>query len=147
MKALASLKTKRKKNPMPERLTDQEIICTHMEPSPRSATRSRDSEHGYWRLIGSDRKAGHWIPAPVYGAFTLSTLHRVEDSLTSRQRQYYCILIFQWCCLEAKSANLIEDLLTPNRWGMIHADAAVRTKALATVLREDVEKARRGPNA
>lgn len=64
-----------------------EIIAEWMEPSPASHTRSRDSERGWWRIVGVDKKNGTWIVNSY--SFTLDRLYRVEDRLSDEQWDRY----------------------------------------------------------
>ncbi len=115
-------------------MSDEEIICGWMEPNPYSRTRSRDSEGGWWRLIGWYRKTGTWHPRMDW---TLDALHLVEKRLTDEQWFAYCA--------EFAVANLPEPTSNPGyketvAWDRahLHADAKQKIKALAAVLRVEV---------
>lgn len=110
-------------------MSDEEIICGFAEPVP--GFRGIDypySVGGFWvREIDKPKE-----PAPL----TLDRLHEVEERLTDQQWQYYCVLMFQSCCREARTTNPIEDELTKNRKALLHASAPQKIAALAKVLRE-----------
>jgi hypothetical protein len=78
----------------------------------------------------------------MMGCFTLDRLHLVEERLTGSQWRHYCILMFQTCCKDARSTNLIQDELTMNRKPLLHASAAQKIAALAAVLRGETSNAK-----
>lgn len=105
---------------------DTRIICEFMDRCPRSTTRSRDSDSGWWRLVGCVREDGEWIP----NAIDLNRAHWVEERLTEEQWNRY-INAF---------ATPIDRRLRMFAWdrvsALLHATAADKIKALAAVLRE-----------
>ena len=107
--------------------SDQEVISRFMEPNPRSRTRSRDSEHGWWRLIGIDRKTAEWVPIGSLPAshITLDRLYEVEELLNQGQWKTYTDLLID-------DPDAISGYF---EFGLIHASAAQKIKALAEVLR------------
>ena len=104
-------------------LTDEATICAFMEPGPYSRTRSRDSEGGWWRLIGADRKTSEWEPTRY---LTLDRLHEVEQRLTDAQCSHYD--------RELADAKL-HSKPTPRIWFSWHSTADQKIKALAVVIR------------
>lgn len=125
-----------------QKLSEEEVVATFMEKKP-NVNGLMSASVGWWVLHAIAKFSGEvggvsvaYLPRDL----TLDALHEVEAKLSDRQRQYYCALIFQRCCGAARTMNPIEDLLTPNRWGMIHTSAAQKISALAQVLRPEVEK-------
>ena len=79
----------------------------------------------WWRKIGGTNKTDPAI-------LTLDRLHEVESRLTDEQWRHYCSLMFQHT--KRPDANPIQDLLTGARKTLLHASAAQKIAALATVL-------------
>lgn len=127
----------------PNLIPDADVICRFMEPdAPENGGRpgidalQKYSPLGWWRysLLACNWKQPIFDRCPEVEK--LGRLREVEAKLTNSQRQHYCVLIFHFCCTEARTGNPIEDLLTKNRWAMIHADAPTKLRCLAAVLRE-----------
>lgn len=104
-------------------MSDEEIICTWMEPP----TTARFPER-WWYAIGSKRQ-----PCTL----DLDALHEVEARLTYHQLLQYQQLLLNQQIFMLMQVNY-EDL-----WRLLHASAADKIKALATVLRPIVEAAQK----
>jgi hypothetical protein len=103
-------------------MTDEEIICTWMEPKPKGGI---GYENRWWTVPNNP---GMRV-SPVY--LTLNILHKVEARLTDEQA---------WRYDEALAEGMKSQ---PERGSSIfvwHADAPTRIKALAQVLRPEVDK-------
>ena len=106
----------------PERC--KEIIATFMEPNPVSRTRSRDSEGGWWRLIGADRATAEWEVA-FFDCWTLDRLREVEARLTDEQ----------WWSYEKFVRDIPYDQFIDNSIRCaLHASAEAKIVALAAVI-------------
>jgi hypothetical protein len=103
--------------------SDASVICRFMEPQPYSRTRSRDSEGGWWRLVGADRKSSVWEPTRY---LTLDLLHQVEERLTPGQCSQYERELYY------AMRNAKRKLIGVYAW---HASAEQKIRALAVVLR------------
>ncbi len=104
------------------KLTDEEVICAFMEPKPTGSW-VRDVQPTWWYFSTYDFPLG-WHAK----AITLDALWEVEQRLSREQINRYI-------------AELLRVTLPPDRgaydWRLIHATAAQKIAALASVLRED----------
>lgn len=100
-------------------MTDEEIRCADMICEWMRQFRPDFRLYGY----------------PIQLREQLGILHEVEARLSEGQWRHYCVLMFQACCVEARTMNLIEDELTKNRKPLLHASAAQKIRALAEVIR------------
>ena len=119
-------------------MTDAELICTFMEPhAPKDGTGypsgvlKKFSPEGWWRY---SMVSCLWkLPTLTVGSplESLGRLHLVEERLTERQWRDYQRLLTEpvW-----SSSNPAVD-----GKAMIHATAEQKIRALAAVLREQVE--------
>lgn len=98
-------------------MTDKEFICQFMEtkPDPNTHGGTCRSPKGWWFWYGK------WETTKL----TLDALWEVEERLTDEQWQEY----------DAELGGSTTSVLSPN-FGMIHATAEQKIKALASVLRE-----------
>lgn len=110
---------------MSETLSDQEVICGFMEPSPTDND-DLTSDAGWWTrrtMLSPEtlkRVALPWEPRTL----TLNECHAVEERLTDEQ----------WDAYE----ELFDSVIL---WGrersLLHAAAAEKIRALASVLRKE----------
>lgn len=120
------------------KLTSQEVIATFMEPQPRwQRGCGNGSVGGWWRLCGLPGKETWQVPDCTL--FSLDRPRQVESRLTNDQWRHYALLMFNWLCHDAKTTNVIEDLLTENRKALLHASNEIKIDALAAVLLPLVE--------
>ncbi len=110
-------------------MTDIEIICAWMEPRPYSRTRSRDSEDGWWRLVGFDRKSAKWGPVQDW-LITLTLLRKAEVRLSDGQCSIYDRELYH---------AILHSKPKPRNLYVWHATVEQKIKALAEVLRASVE--------
>jgi hypothetical protein len=97
-------------------MSDEEVIATWMEEKPQ--TRSSMSPRGWW--VGAPSMSSWTELHPTW--MNLEALYKVEAKLTRMQQVVY-------------SSHFDID-----RFTCLHADAPTKIKALATVLRAEVEK-------
>ncbi len=121
-------------------MTDAEVICTWMEPTPEPhLAGSGRSKGGWWaRGANAGRDAfGPWIPAfeAWNSRHRLGALWEVEERLDYGQCGVY---ERQVLCASGWATNAIES-----GWALLHATPEQKIKAIAAVLRPIVEK----PNA
>ena len=108
-------------------MNDEEIICTFMEPKPPDTDRGErgTSPGGWWKLRWSvlDQRFRAWPNDDKTDS--LDALWEVEERLTDEQWYRYT-----------------GNLPTGRWWSkeLAHATAAHKIKALASVLRPEVEK-------
>jgi hypothetical protein len=114
-------------------MTDQEVICTWMEPKPTAAASSTVSAGAWWnRYAGVQRSGPAWVLTPFSGPWepcplTLDALWEVEERLTPEQQGQY-------------TTALLAIIAVPFRCGWTwHATPEQKIKALASVLRPLVE--------
>jgi hypothetical protein len=135
-----------KKETMKRTLSNSEVVCTWMEPRPSSdltAFRSGWSINGWWMWNQSAVCVEDiWKPGLDFrpARERLGWIHEVESRLNQTQIQYYCALMFAFVCKNAQTMNPIEDLLSKNRFPLLHAAADTRLDALAEILRSEVEE-------
>jgi len=120
-------------------VTDEEILCEFMESRPEPPklgqylpAKLSPVKFWYWKvsLLDDGKIAGAWHPvlAVQPGIIYLGYLHLIEERLTDGQWQsYYLWLRDGW-----------EGKEHPRR--LLHATAQQKIKALAQVLRPEVEK-------
>ena len=114
-------------------MTDAEVVATWMEPQPHhpvtllGAGGAKPKYH--WWKAGHD--TGGWVLDEM--AFGLDGLHVVEERLTDAQRKSYRLQV-------GITGRLPEDFY----WSLLHATPFVKIRALAAVLRPEVEGASNG---
>jgi hypothetical protein len=112
-------------------LSDEEIICTWMEPKPPEspcATNER-SRLSFWRPQFTRHHEPAWVPIRL----TLDALWEVEERLIQEWRRTKKLVA---CARMVGYKHKLKGATVDNEW---HADAPTRIKALAAVLRAVVE--------
>ena len=115
------------------RLTDEEVLCEFMEPKnglPDLADFRGDfSPGGWWITDWHPLRKNKWLPRRQ---ITLNECHEIEGRLTEDQWRKY------ETALSPMPVKLIR-LFGSITLSFIHADAQTKIKALAEVLRAEVE--------
>lgn len=114
-------------------MTNQEIICTFMEPRPSAGFATDTASIGGWwrRYAGVGRSRPDWQSKPFNGPWlphvlTLVELWEVEERLTDEQWEAYSLV------LVPSGDRFVRD--------RIHATPEQKINALAAILRPIVEK-------
>lgn len=111
-------------------LTDAEVICAFMEPlaAIECTSGGQRSMLDWWRreTAWSDTlKWKPWVPCRL----TLDACHEVEARLSEDQRDEY-VKILLWDTINPQGRRTIRDT-----FGLMHAKAEQKVKALAVVMR------------
>ena len=111
-------------------MTDEEKICSWIEPKPAVPSRYQHldkSPDGWWILAPTMGGGMAWYPVSL----TFERLHEVEGRLTGEQFDRYERLLMAE--LEVKHGGILRDCWVQFA---IHADLTSKIKALAAVLPE-----------
>ena len=135
---------------MKTRLTDEEVICTWMEPNapkngviPNSERLNKFSPNGWWRysMLACCWKQAILITCPEIER--LGWLWKVEDRLSDGLWHGYCATFaVEFIDQEVAIESAVNHAAQINWDKMhLHATPAQKIAALAAVLRPEVEKA------
>jgi hypothetical protein len=109
-------------------LSDEEVLATFMETKPNGG--GRRGSHWWWYRSGLNSGAG-WRPRSL----DLDALHEVEARLTDEQWDKYQRGLSVYCGSELRAGDVRASIRQ-----MIHALPVQKIRALAAVLRPEVEK-------